>query len=145
MISTRISTMSMTGHILTGLRGTKIAGSISYTFVTLRHQIDVAHIVQCFFPKCPSHTKTILDLCCKLNFQIRIFSISLSGLTFVGHFPTVRHRSDSRRRAPSVVALSCRTARWRASTGTGEQGLAAHVPTPASSRCSHPQHRSRHP
>jgi hypothetical protein len=34
MISTRISTMSMTGPILVGLRGTKITDSISYTLVS---------------------------------------------------------------------------------------------------------------
>jgi hypothetical protein len=37
MISTHISTMSMTGPILIGLRSTKITGSISYTLVTDRH------------------------------------------------------------------------------------------------------------
>jgi hypothetical protein len=34
MISSRISTMSMLGPSLTGLRGTKIMGSISYTLVS---------------------------------------------------------------------------------------------------------------
>jgi hypothetical protein len=34
MISTRISTMPMIGPTLTGLRGTKITGSVSYTLVT---------------------------------------------------------------------------------------------------------------
>jgi hypothetical protein len=46
------------------------------------------------------NSKNVSDLSCKLNFQITIFSFSVSILTSVGRSPAVRCHSDSPWRAP---------------------------------------------